>query len=71
MRDFVSMNDTIISLNYPVEKYPVKVKSIGFDKSPVIRGKLVGIKGQYLIFDDERVLNIRKHTSYEIEFSHE
>lgn len=71
MRDFVSMNDDIISLNYPVEKYPVKVKSIGFDKSPVIRGKLVGIKGQYLIFDDERVLNIRKHTSYEIEFSHE
>lgn len=71
MRDFVSMNDDIISLNYPVEKYPVKVKSVGFDKSPIVRGKLVGIKGQYLIFDDERVLNIRKHTSYEIEFSHE
>jgi hypothetical protein len=71
MRDFVSMNDTIISLNYPVEKYPLKVKSVGFDKSPAIRGKLAGIKGQYLIFDDERVLNIRKHTSYEIEFSHD
>ncbi len=71
MRDFVSMNDDIISLNYPVEKYPIKVKSVSFDKSPVIRGKLVGIKGQYLIFDDERVLNIRKHTSYEIEFFHD
>jgi hypothetical protein len=71
MRDFVSMDDTIIELNYPVEKYPAKVKSVSFDKTPIIRGKLVGIKGQYLIFDDESVLNIRKHTSYEIEFSHE
>lgn len=71
MRDFVSMNDTIISLNYPVEKYPLKVKSVSFDKTPLIRGRLAGIKGQYLIFDDERVLNIRKHTSYEIEFSHD
>ena len=71
MRDFVSMDDTIVSLNYPVEKYPLKVKSVGFDKAPSIRGKLAGIKGQYLIFDDERVLNIRKHTSYEIEFSHD
>lgn len=71
LRDFVSGDDTVYSFDYPVEKYPVKVKSVGFDKSPVIRGKLVGIKGQYLIFEDERVLNIRKHTSYEIEFSHE
>ncbi|MDF3028533.1 MAG: hypothetical protein K0S23_2840 [Fluviicola sp.] len=71
MRDFVSMNDTIISLNYPVEKYPVKVKSVSFDKTPLISGRLAGIKGQYLIFDDERVLNIRKHTSYEIEFSYD
>ena len=71
MRDFVSMDDTIISLKYPVEKYPAKVKSVSFDKTPSVRGKLAGIKGQYLIFDDDRVLNIRKHTSYEIEFSHD
>ena len=29
----------------------------------------MGIKGQYLIFDDGRVLNIRKHQAYVLEFS--
>lgn len=71
LRDFVSMDDTVIELNYPVEKYPSKVKSVSFDKTPVVSGKLAGIKGQYLIFDDESVINLRKHTSYEIEFSYQ
>ncbi|MDR0801108.1 DUF2797 domain-containing protein [Fluviicola sp.] len=71
LRDFVSMDDSVTELIYPVEKYPLKVKSVGFDKTPVVSGKLAGIKGQYLIFDDERVINLRKHTSYEIEFTHE
>ena len=32
----------------------------------VIEGRLWGIKGQYLIFDDGSVLNIRKHNGYNI-----
>lgn len=68
MRDFVSGNDEIITLDYPVLQFPSKVKSIGFDKSPTVKGKLVGIKGQYLLFEDQTVINIRKHTSYEVEF---
>ncbi|MEM8891339.1 MAG: DUF2797 domain-containing protein, partial [Bacteroidota bacterium] len=47
-----------------VEAYPEKVKSLSFDKMPEIEGTLVGIRGQYLIFDAGRVLNIRKHTAY-------
>ena len=43
-----------------------KVKSVGFDKQAEIEGGLAGIKGQYLIFDDNRVLNIRKHNGYRI-----
>ncbi|RFF31049.1 DUF2797 domain-containing protein, partial [Wenzhouxiangella sediminis] len=35
-------------------------------KQPQIEGRLAGIKGQYLIFDDNRVLNIRKHNGYRI-----
>ncbi|WP_353140521.1 DUF2797 domain-containing protein [Acinetobacter pragensis] len=50
---------------YPVEQYPEKVKSHNLDKTPVIRGKLHGIKGQYLILDTG-VINIRKYTGYEI-----
>jgi hypothetical protein len=31
---------------------------------PVVEGKLMGIKGQYLLFDGGQVLNIRKHSGY-------
>ena len=64
---FFSENDEVIDINYPVLTYPTKVKSLSFDKTPTIEGKLVGIKGQYLIFEDGSVLNIRKHTSYFLE----
>lgn len=63
---FITFDKKIMDFHYPAEGYPEKVKSLSFDKSPVISGTLSGIKGQYLIFDDGRVLNIRKHTSYEI-----
>ena len=35
-------------------------------KTPEIRGTLLGIKGQYLIFDIG-VINIRKYTGYHVE----
>ncbi len=64
-----SEDDEITYIHYPVDEYPAKVKSRSFDKTPVIEGVLVGIKGQYLIFDGGEVLNIRKHTSYHVEIS--
>lgn len=57
-----------LSLQYPIEQYPEKVKSVSFDKQEEITGVLKGIKGQYLIFEDF-VLNMRKHQGYEIELS--
>jgi len=64
-----SSDDSITEINYPVYKYPDKVKSLSLDRTPIIEGILNGIKGQYLIFEGGEVLNIRKHTSYDIEFS--
>ena len=61
-------DDEIIQINYPVNQYPVKVKSIGFDKQPHIEGILNGIKGQYLLLDNDRVLNMRKHEGYHVRF---
>ena len=66
---YFSEDDEIISIDYPVTQYPEKVKSISFDKQPKIEGTLLGIKGQYLLLDDDRVLNMRKHTGYEINFT--
>ncbi|MFH1319287.1 MAG: DUF2797 domain-containing protein [Bacteroidota bacterium] len=67
LREYLSDNNDITGINYPVNEYPEKVKSVGFDKLHQISGILDGIKGQYLIFDDGRVLNIRKHNGYVIE----
>ena len=69
MKFFID-DDSIIKLEFPVLQYPEKVNSFSFDKEDVIEGKLIGIKGQYLIFDDGRVLNIRKHNGYEVEISY-
>lgn len=67
LTEFFSENDEVISINYPVDHYPTKIKSLSFDKTPVIEGKLIGIKGQYLLFEGGEVLNIRKHTGYSVD----
>ena len=67
--EFSIADDTIYSISYPIERFPEKINSVSFDKQPEIEGTLLGIKGQYLIFDDTRVFNIRTHTGYEAEIS--
>jgi len=62
-------NPTVFDINYPVVRYPEKIKSINLDKTPNYSGKLVGIKGQYLIFEDNHVINLRKYTGYDISIS--
>ncbi|MBY0515526.1 MAG: DUF2797 domain-containing protein [Bacteriovoracaceae bacterium] len=57
------MPQEVVQLNYPVQRYPEKVKSLGLDKVPVIEDELVGIKGQYLIFANG-VTNMRNHAGY-------
>jgi len=59
-------NEKVTTIEYPVNEYPQKITSLNFDKSEKISGELIGIKGQYLIFDSG-VLNIRKFGGYEIE----
>ncbi|WP_027251112.1 DUF2797 domain-containing protein [Photobacterium halotolerans] len=59
------LNQDIVEIAYPVSLYPKKIQSHNFDKEPVVEGILLGIKGQYLIFDTG-VINVRKFTSYEV-----
>ncbi len=61
---YISDNNTIQTINYPILHYPDKVKSIKLDKVPFFEKKLIGIKGQYLLFDDNSVINIRSHEGY-------
>jgi len=69
MKAFGIEEDRITEISYPVEAYPVKISSLNFDKEAHVGGNLSGIKGQYLIFDDGSVLNIRKFGGYHVTFS--
>ena len=61
-------HNTETNLNFPVDKYPVKPKSLNLVKEQFYTGKLVGIKGQYLIFEDETVFNIRGNEGLFVKF---
>jgi len=54
-------NEKILDLNFPVLQYPTKVKSLNLTKTPDYTGVLKGIKGQYLIFEDNTVFNVRNN----------
>tara|TARA_B100000780_G_scaffold70354_1_gene46935 strand:+ start:6805 stop:7641 length:837 start_codon:yes stop_codon:yes gene_type:complete len=64
---FFSDDDVVHSIHYPVDVYPSKVTSIKLVKTPEGSGILAGIKGQYLIFTDGRVMNVRAHEGCRLE----
>ncbi|WP_282049242.1 DUF2797 domain-containing protein [Maribacter aquivivus] len=57
-------SNTETELEFPVLQYPTKVKSLNLSKTPTFEGKLKGIKGQYLIFEDNTVFNVRGSEGY-------
>ncbi|BCJ85765.1 DUF2797 domain-containing protein [Effusibacillus dendaii] len=50
---------------YPMLETLDKITSFSFDKQDSVAGRLIGIKGQYLIFEDG-VLNVKKHAGYKV-----
>ena len=66
LKPFLLKDFSITKLNFPIEKYPTKVRSLNFSKSASYEGVLSGIKGQYLIFEDETVCNIRSNEGTEV-----
>lgn len=66
LKNYLHLDTSIFKGRYPVLEYPVKVVSFNQEKSPSISGVLNGIKGQYLLFDANNVINIRKYQGYEV-----
>ncbi len=64
LKKYASVANDIWELNYPVETFPSAPQSVTFDKETQVSGRLNGIKGQYLLLDEDRVLNIRRHSGY-------
>ncbi len=62
------LDEKEIAISYPILEAPKKVKSLDFEKNPLVEGTLMGIKAQYLIFD-VGVINLRKFQGYQVELS--
>ncbi len=54
---------------FPVLEYPKRVKTLNLTKAPFFEGVLKGIKGQYLLFQDGTVFNVRNHEGFVVEIS--
>lgn len=66
---YATETPNLFELHYPVLSYPKKVMSLNLDKSPLYTGKLSGIKGQYLLFQDGTVFNVRTFEGYVVKIS--
>jgi len=58
----------VVEIRYPVTAYPAKIVSLDLEKTPLVEGTLLGIKGQYLLLDTG-VINLRKFTAYQVAIS--
>jgi hypothetical protein len=58
-KDYFIETNTETNMEFPVKKYPKNPKSLNLIKDQTYTGKLTGIKGQYLIFEDDTVFNVR------------
>jgi hypothetical protein len=54
---------------FPISDAPSKVNSLNLDKTPEFSGKLMGIKGQYLLFEDGTVFNVRTYEGYVVKIT--
>ena len=60
-------NNSETHMEFPVEHYPEQPKSLNIKKVGEYSGTLVGIKGQYLIFKDQSVFNVRSNEGLVVE----
>ena len=63
---YISKNSIATEIKYPLTKSPENPKSLNIIKSKNYTGKIIGIKGQYLIFDDDTVFNIRSNEGVKV-----
>lgn len=68
-KEYYIASNSETNIHFPVLHYPTKPKSLNLDKTPNYTGRLVGIKGQYLIFEDDTVFNVRSNEGYVVAIS--
>ena len=68
-KEYFIENNSETHMDFPVLQYPVKLKSLNLAKTPNYEGVLKGIKGQYLIFEDNTVFNVRSNEGFVVKLS--
>ena len=61
IKPYFAKEQELYKIDFPIENYPTKINSLNLEKTPFFTGKLNGIKGQYLLFEDGTVFNIRSN----------
>lgn len=61
LKPYIIQTPEVRTLPFPMERIPEKVKSLNLVKTEQYTGVLRGIKGQYLIFEDDTVFNVRSN----------
>jgi hypothetical protein len=67
LRAYMLPDEKPLRLTYPLPPVPPRLVSVQLDKLDEIDGRLLGVKGQYLVWGDGRVLNVRNHSGYHVE----
>lgn len=66
---FDTTEEKLYHMEYPVLEYPKKINSLNLVTTPAFQGRLTGIKGQYLIFEDGTVLNVRAFEGFAVQIN--
>ncbi|QYJ68628.1 DUF2797 domain-containing protein [Flavobacterium litorale] len=66
---FDATPEQLYALDYPILEYPKNVTSLNLIKTPTYTGKLTGIKGQYFIFEDGTVFNVRSNEGHVVQIN--
>ena len=64
VQEYYIASNAETQLQFPVNRFPEKPKSLNLLKTPEYTGQLAGIKGQYLIFADDTVFNVRANEGF-------
>ena len=68
-KEYFLENNKETEIHFPVLEFPKKIKTLNLGKNPFYEGILKGIKGQYLIFHDGTVFNVRGHEGFVIDLN--
>lgn len=69
LQRYISKDQKSLLIKYPILHYPHKIQSLNLNEIPDFKNKLIGIKGQYLIFENGYVINIRSYSGYIVDLN--